>query len=111
MKHEKEMAQIGLMNTGSIVPPPSFYTFRVENASKLLPKLTSEQEIDTYLVTFEKIATLQKWPKEHWASVLQTQLRGKGLKVFAELSLDDCVNYNVFKQALLAAYETFSSSF
>ena len=48
---------------------------------------------------------LQKWPKEHWASVLQTQLRGKGLKVFAELSIEHCRQYEVFKQALLAAYE------
>ena len=99
------MAKLSLTVAGpaASASPPIGNTFCVENASKLLPKLQSEQEIDTYLVTFEKIAVLQKWPKEHWTSVLQTQLRGEGLKVFAELSLDDCRQYDVFKQALLTA--------
>jgi hypothetical protein len=106
MLHEQEMARINAgqrINSG--INSQRVDIFRVENATKLLPKLVSENEIDTYLVTFEKIALLQKWPKNQWASVLQTQLRGKGLKVFAELSLADCADYDTFKQALLTAYE------
>lgn len=106
MQHELEMARInvGLSNNAGVNAQRADI-FRIENATKLLPKLASEYEIDTYLVTFEKIASLQKWPKTQWASVLQTQLRGKGLKVFAELSLADCADYDKFKHALLAAYE------
>jgi len=79
--------------------------FRVDSAAKLLPKLVSEQETETFLVTFEKIAYLNKWPKENWASVLQTQLKGKGLKVFSELSLEECQDYEKLKKAILTAYE------
>jgi hypothetical protein len=106
MQHELEMARINAGNSAGVgLNAQRADTFRIENAAKLLPKLASEHEMDTYLVTFEKIASLQKWPKTQWASVLQTQLRGKGLKVFAELSLADCADYDKFKQALLAAYE------
>ena len=106
MLHEQEMARINA-TTHNIAASHSHWgdKFRVDNATKLLPKLVSENEIDTYLVTFEKIALLQKWPKNQWVSVLQTQLRGKGLKVFAELSLADCADYDKFKHALLIAYE------
>ena len=79
--------------------------FRVEAAAKLLPKLASEQELETYLITFEKIATLNKWPENQWSAVLQTQLRGKALKVFAEMSIDESKTYKVLKKSLLAAYE------
>lgn len=53
--------------------------FRVDIAIKLLPKLASEQEIETSRITFEQIAELNKLPKAHWVIILQTQLiRGKG---------------------------------
>ena len=52
-EHEKEMAKLGLTVAGPAASASPFIgnTFRVENASKLLQKLKSEQEIDTYLVT------------------------------------------------------------
>ena len=52
-EHEKEMAKLSLTIAGSAASasPPIGDTFRVENASKLLPKLRSEQDMDTYLVT------------------------------------------------------------
>ena len=61
MLHEQEMARInaGLRNNSGVNSQRAD-TFRVEHATKLLPKLVSENEIDTYLVTFEKIAQLQK---------------------------------------------------
>lgn len=104
MQHEREMVSLRVANNtqnGNSV-------FRVESAVKLMPKLVNENEIDSYLVTFEKIAVLNNWPKIHWPALLQTQLRGKGLKVFSELSTADCKQYDVLKKAVLTAYE-FSS--
>ena len=104
--HEFKMAQLkvqtehGLPSDSKAVPQ-----FRVDSAAKLLPKLVSEQETETFLITFEKIANLNKWPKKHWAAVLQTQLKGKGLKVFSELSLQECRDYEKLKKAILTAYE------
>ena len=56
--------------------------FKVEAAIKLMPKLINENEIDIYLVTFQKIAELHGWPKQHWPAMLQSQLKGKVLKFF-----------------------------
>lgn len=100
--HEFKMAQLkvqterGFPSDSKAVPQ-----FRVDLAAKLLPKLVSEQETETFLITFEKIANLNKWPKEHWAAVLQTQLKGKGLKVFSELSLQECKDYEKLKRRKL----------
>jgi len=60
-------------------------TFKVEVAAKLLPKLGADHELEVYLITFQKIAKLNNWPKEYWPAILQTQLKGKALRIFAEL--------------------------
>ena len=71
----------------------------------MLPKLTAEHEIETYLITFEKTARMNSWLEDKWAAILQTQLKGKGLKVFAELKDSDCQDFTKLKQSLLTAYE------
>jgi hypothetical protein len=102
LRHELELARIAARSAETIRENTSF---RIDTAMKLEPKLASEYETETYFITFEKIAELNAWPKQHWAIILQSQLRGKGLKVFNELSNEDCTNYDNFKTALLAAYE------
>ena len=53
------------MNARSRPPTDSQSTFRVESAAKLLPKLGSEQELEVYLITFRKTASLNNWRKEN----------------------------------------------
>ena len=106
--HEYKMARLQAQTELGFAPENSQRSgpqFRVDAAAKLLPKLVSEQETETFLITFEKIANLNKWPKESWAAVLQTQLKGKGLKVFSELKLEECEDYEILKKAILTAYE------
>lgn len=78
--------------------------FRVVDAARMVPNF-DPSDIENYLLSFERICTVNFWPKEHWSAVLQTQLTGKALKVFAELSELGCSNYDVLKKALLVAYE------
>ena len=40
-----------------------------------------------------------------WAAILQTQLKGKALKVFTELRDSDCQDFSILKKSLLTAYE------
>ena len=82
--------------------PPQF---KVESATKLLPKLASDHELEVYLITFRKIATLNNWPKEHWSAILQTQLKGKSMRIFSELSDSVIRDFDRLQAALLAAYE------
>ena len=91
------------INARSRAPPDSQSTFRVESAAKLLPKLASEHELEVYLITFRKIASLNNWPKEHWSAILQTQLKGKALRVFAELPDSVIQDFDQLQVALLAA--------
>ena len=93
------------MNARSRPPTDSQSTFRVESAAKLLPELASEHEVEVYLITFRKIASLNNWPKEHWSAILQTQLKGKALRVFAELPDSVIQDFDQLQVALLAAYE------
>ena len=44
-------------------------TFKVEVAAKLLPKLGADHELEVYLITFQKIAKLNNWPKEYWPAI------------------------------------------
>ena len=66
MQHEIAMAQL---NNATPRPTPRSgdpNIFKVEAAIKLMPKLINENKIDIYLVTFQKIAELHGWPKQHW---------------------------------------------
>ena len=71
----------------------SKHAFRVESAVKLIPKF-NEHDIETFLLTFEKIAELNKFPCDEYAAVLQAHSTGKALKVFTELSVADCQDYH-----------------
>ena len=77
--------------------------FRVETAVKLIPKF-NEHDIESFLISFEKIAQLNNFPEDKYAAVLQAHLTGKALKVFTELSVAECQHYPTLKAALLAAY-------
>ena len=43
----------------------------------------SRDEMDSYLLRFERYATAQKWKKEGWATSLSALLKGKALDVYA----------------------------
>src|SRR5208282_2795640 len=107
-QRDHEMAMAQLNNGAAPRPAPrgdGTPFFKVESAIKLMPKLLDDTQIDIYLVTFEKLAELHSWPKLHWFAMLQSQLRGKGLKVFSELTTAQCRDYDQLKAALLTAYE------
>jgi len=82
-------------DSSSSRPPP----FRVEAAVKLVPTF-SETDVETFLISFEKVAELNDFPPE----ILQAHLNGKALKVFTELSVEECRDYPALKAALLQAY-------
>ena len=46
-----------------------------------------------------------KWPKDVWATLLQSVLIGKAAEVYTSLSLEQSVRYDVVKESILKAYE------
>jgi len=63
---------------------------------------------EEYLIGFEKVAEINKWPTEQYASILQAMVVGKGLRVFSELSIQDCKDCPTLKNSLLTAYSVVS---
>jgi len=62
------------------------------------------------LISFEKVAELNNFPPDKYAAILQAHLTGKALKVFTELSVEECRDYPTLKAALLQAYSLFPKS-
>jgi len=101
--HEIKLKELSLQDHPPQGPPP----FRLDQAIKLLPRF-SEKNVEEYLITFEKIAEINNWPVDRYASVLQSMLVGKGLRVFAELPKEDCQDYEKLSRAILNAYAVVS---
>lgn len=96
-----ELESSRLSSTGPAQTQPA--SFRVDAAVKLIPKFT-EHDVETFLISFEKIAEINAFPLDKYAAVLQAHLTGKALKVFTELSVEECRDYPTLKAALLDAY-------
>ena len=78
--------------------------FDVTKHIRLVPPF-QEKEVDKYFHHFEKVAKNLKWPKEHWALLLQSVLIGKASEVFTLLSLEQISDYNKVKELILKAYQ------
>ena len=66
-------------------------SFKVENAVRLIPRF-QDQDIETFLISFEKIAALNNFPRDKYSAVLQAHLTGKALRVFTEMSSPEHVD-------------------
>ena len=70
-----------------------------------LPRLPvfqdDKDDLDAYIVRFERFATTHHWPKESWASNLSALITGKALEVYSRLPRDEANDFDVLKKALL----------
>jgi len=73
--------------TSSRRPP-----FRVEGAVKLAPTF-SERDVETFLISFEKVAELNNFLLDKYAAILQAHFTGRAFKVFTELSVEECRDF------------------
>jgi len=85
-------------------PSQSTAAFKVSQAIKFCPKFPSDDDMTAFLQSFEKAMLVHEFPKAAWTKLIHRQLVGKGQKVFAELSLDSCMERETLKTALLLAY-------
>lgn len=71
---------------------------------KLVPPF-HESEVDAYFVAFERIAGKLRWPNDMWALLLQCSLTGKAQEICTSLPIEQSLDYEVVKTAVLRAYE------
>lgn len=57
------------------------------------------------MITFERIATACRWPKTDWTFHLIPLLTGKARAAYVNMDLDDCIEYDKVKAAILMKYD------
>ncbi|KAK7166228.1 hypothetical protein R3I93_006107 [Phoxinus phoxinus] len=90
-------------SASGIVAPFSTHFDVAKNISIVPP--FREKEVEAYFQAFERVAVALRWPNEVWALMLQCKLSGKAQEVCASLSLEESVQYDAVKTAILRAYE------
>ena len=70
-----------------------------------LVALTERDDIESYLVTFERIMAAHKVDQGRWPHYLAPQLTGKAQSAFAALPVSDSADYDAIKAAILVRYD------
>ncbi|XP_053733793.1 uncharacterized protein LOC128766297 [Synchiropus splendidus] len=63
------------------------------------------EDIEHYLITFERIAHACQWPQEEWALHLAPLLTGKARSAYVAMDIDDTLDYGKVKSAVLQKFE------
>ena len=64
----------------------------------------NKDDMDAFLLRFERYAEMNKWNKEVWSTGLSTLLRGNALQVYYRLPVGEARDYDTLKKALLKRY-------
>ncbi|XP_072554203.1 uncharacterized protein [Paramormyrops kingsleyae] len=70
-----------------------------------IPKFEEGDDVEQYLVTFERLATAYRWPKEDWAVHLVPYLSGKARSAYVAMDFSEAMHYDSVGGAILAKYE------
>ena len=73
-------------------------------APRLPPFDDKVDQIDSYLLRFERYASVNKWNNEDWGTHLAALLRGVSLDVHSRMDEDEAKDYQKVKEALLRRY-------
>ncbi|RUS68894.1 hypothetical protein EGW08_023343 [Elysia chlorotica] len=71
---------------------------------KLPPFVDYKDDLDNWLLRFERFAETSQWQKESWPAYLSALLTGRALDCFCRLSTEDVKNYDAIKLALQKRY-------
>ena len=79
-----------------------------ESSKFKMPKLPAfvdrKDDLDSWLLRFERFATTSGWRKESWCTSLSALLTGRALEVFCRLSEIEATDYDRVKEVLQKIY-------
>ncbi|XP_046724097.1 uncharacterized protein LOC124398110 isoform X2 [Silurus meridionalis] len=76
----------------------------VQEAERLLAKMTAKDDPKTFLHTFECIAVHEGWPKRAWAWLVAPYLTGDAQLAYYSLPVESADNYDLLKEEILGCY-------
>ena len=68
-------------------------------------------QVDSYLLRFERYASVNGWDRSDWAIHLSALLKGKALEVYTRLDDDEAQDYDKCREALLKRYNLTQDGF
>ncbi len=71
-------------------------------ATQLLPKMTTHDDVENYLKMFEAIADREDWPREQWARVLASLLTGEPQQAYFSMPTNLNDSYDELRKEILA---------
>ncbi|KAJ8049587.1 hypothetical protein HOLleu_02387 [Holothuria leucospilota] len=71
---------------------------------KFVPKF-QEDNVEKFFNHFEKLGEQLKWPRDKWSILIQGNFTGKAQEVYSALSIEDSMDYDKVKRAILQACE------
>ena len=71
---------------------------------KLPPFVEDRDEMDSYLLRFERFARAAGWEEEQWAVSLSALLTGKALDIYYRMDTEESSDYQTLKNSLLKRY-------
>ena len=78
---------------------------RIARSPELPAFVDWKDDLDNYLLRFERHATATRWEKNSWATQQSPLLSGHALEVYSRLSQKDAVSYDCFKLAWLNRHD------
>ena len=103
MKLQAQQAQAQATASFATTPPPRN---KDANSPKLPSFINGKDEVDFYLLCFERYTENASWEKDTWAIKLSALLTGRAMDVYTSMS-DTCTDtsdYDKLKKALLTRY-------
>ena len=103
---EKIREQAGAKTVGdSAEGTTGIYAGQVRPKLPRLPAFVDgKDDLDSWLLRFERFANTSGWPKENWCTSLSALLTGRALEVFCRLSESEAIDYDRVKEVLQKRY-------
>ena len=70
---------------------------------EVLTKLTTTDDVESFLELFERTAVRERWPAADWGNIIAPFLTGEAQRVCRDLSITDAADFRKLKTAILAS--------
>ncbi|XP_026010619.1 uncharacterized protein LOC113013700 [Astatotilapia calliptera] len=99
---QQAQAEPVMTNSNPAISPAFQFPLQIEGR---LERLTEADDIEHFLITFERMATAYRWQKSDWVFHLIPLLTGKARGAYVHMDIDDSLDYDKVKSAILPKYD------